>query len=536
MSTSLALASGESIGDYEVVAPIRSGGMATLYLARKTGAAGFARHVAIKVVHGELAADRSFVQLFLDEARLCAQISHPNVVHVEDLGEERGRYYMVMEYVHGCSLADLMTNFAAEGRRPTVELACHVGIKLAEGLHAAHQARDARGRKLGVVHRDVSPQNVLLSMSGDVKLIDFGIAKARGSTAGIGGIAGKLAYMPPEQAFGKPVDARADIYALGVILWEMLTMERLFFARDPDLLLDRVRHPDVEPPSSREPEIPAALSNLVMRALAPSAEDRLASAGELSRGLAELVPGAASLQPSQLSALLDELMGDTIARGADPLPPEVTGTVSKKERRTETHALTDQLTRVVGRGVTWVAPESSSRRDDVTEPGADPTGPFRDETVDAPVIEAFPDAPREIAEEQTDARPKRTAAIAVASSLVSVAAVVGGYLAWSQLSDPPPPPDAGHTENVAPAPPPTSADVDVTAEEEPATIPSESEAAASAVDAGSEPPEPVVAAEAPRMRRARRRRRRPAMMRAPEMTTASRERIDGVVIVSDFED
>ncbi len=171
---------GESVGGYEIVAKLRSGGMAALFLGRREGAAGFRRHVAIKVVHEHLAGDADFVRMFVDEALLSARIQHPNVVHVEELGEENGAHFLVMEYVHGVSLAQLLVALGARKRRLTVDLAVFIAMGAAAGLHAAHELRGDDGRPLGVVHRDVSPQNVLLARDGHVKLSDFGVAMSRG--------------------------------------------------------------------------------------------------------------------------------------------------------------------------------------------------------------------------------------------------------------------------------------------------------------------------------------------------------------------
>src|SRR5262245_54903562 len=156
--------------------------MATLFLARRVGAAGFSRHVAIKVVHGHLANDPHFIGMFVDEAMLPARIQHPNVVHIEELGEAGGTYFLAMEYVHGAALSALLGELSKLRRRLSTPLAVFIAMRVLEGLHAAHELRDERGQKLEVVHRDVSPQNVLLSASGHVKLIDFGIAKARGQS------------------------------------------------------------------------------------------------------------------------------------------------------------------------------------------------------------------------------------------------------------------------------------------------------------------------------------------------------------------
>ena len=226
------LAAGSHVGGYEIVAPLRAGGMASLYLARRIGPAGFSRPVAIKVVHAHLASDRAFVEMFLDEARLSARIIHPNVVHVEELGEAGGSFFLAMEYVHGTSLSVFLGRLVESRRMLAPEAACAIAMKVADGLHAAHEAKDEQGEPLQVIHRDVSPQNVLIGLDGHVKLIDFGVAKARGrmQQTEAGSLKGKLRYMAPEQAWGRAIDRRIDVYALGVVLWETLTARRLFSA------------------------------------------------------------------------------------------------------------------------------------------------------------------------------------------------------------------------------------------------------------------------------------------------------------------
>ena len=242
---------GDKVGEYEIVARLKSGGMATLFLAHRRGAAGFQRFVAIKVVHPHLATDASFVRMFVDEALLSARIVHPNVVHVEELGEAEGTYFLVMEYVHGCSLSLLVRALARRKRMLAAEIATSIVMKVADGLHAAHETRGDLGELLGVVHRDVSPQNVLLAYQGHVKLIDFGIAKASGRSqqTEAGSIKGKFRYMSPEQAWGRPVDRRSDVFALGIVLWELLAARPLFDAANDLLVLENVRHPMVEAPS-----------------------------------------------------------------------------------------------------------------------------------------------------------------------------------------------------------------------------------------------------------------------------------------------
>jgi serine/threonine-protein kinase len=318
---------GRRVRDYEIVAHLKPGGMATLFLARRVGPQGFARPVAIKIVHPHLASDPELVRMFIDEARLSACVHHPNVVHVEELGEENGTFFLAMEYLHGESLSALLAALSRVERQLPVDVAAWIAMQAAAGLHAAHETRDAEGRPLGLVHRDVSPQNVLVSVDGHVKLIDFGIVKVGAASGGTeaGVIKGKLAYMAPEQAEGDHVDRRTDVYALGIVLWEMLAMRRLFSGASDVEVLDRVRRPVREAPSAHRPDVPAALEAAVLRALAPDPGDRFATAEDFQRALARSVPEAAAAG-SALAAILREMIGDRIegrrrALAAAP-PPE----------------------------------------------------------------------------------------------------------------------------------------------------------------------------------------------------------------------
>jgi serine/threonine-protein kinase len=251
--------------------------------------------------------------MFLDEARLAAKVDHPNVVRTDEFGEENGSYYLVLEYVDGCSLAELVRELGKRQRRLGLELAVKIAIDIASGLHAAHEATGDDGKALDIVHRDVSPQNILLAFKGHAKLIDFGLAKTRARIeATQQGIVGKIAYMPPEQAHSKPLDRRADIYALGVVLWEMLTTRRLFEAKGEFALLAKVRDPHVEPPSQFAPNIPKELDRVVMKALAPDANDRYLTAEAFRVDLARAVPAALERSASELEALIVYAMAEQI--------------------------------------------------------------------------------------------------------------------------------------------------------------------------------------------------------------------------------
>jgi serine/threonine protein kinase len=298
---------GDRLGEYEIVRRLRSGGMATLFLGRRHGAAGVTRHVAIKVIHPHLAEDELIVKMFIDEARISSHISHSNVVYLEKFGEQNGVYYIVMEYVEGCSLEQLLKVLVRRGEELSPEAAVHVALEVAAGLHAAHETTDEGGAALGIVHRDVSPSNVLLARDGRIKVIDFGIAKARnrlGQTRSGASLKGKLRYMSPEQARGQEIDRRTDVYALGIVLWEVLTRRPLFRAGDDLELLDIVRDPKIPPPSTVNPKVSAAIDAIVLRATAKDRAHRQATAQELRQELMRAVPGAVSIPPETFGQLV----------------------------------------------------------------------------------------------------------------------------------------------------------------------------------------------------------------------------------------
>ncbi len=315
------------IDRYRVIAQLKQGGMATLYLCERTGAAGFQKPVVIKVVHQELSADQRFIQMFIDEALLTSRIEHPNVVHVEELGEASGKYFIVMEYVHGASLSQLLRALATHRRRMRPELAVAIAIAAADGLHAAHEMRGDDGEPINVVHRDVSPENILISHSGHVKLIDFGVAKFRDRVAQttIGGtIKGKVAYMAPEQARNGHVDRRVDIYQLGIVLWEMLTMRRCFKGEMSLAFLERVRNPQIPRPCEVAPGINPELDATVMRALSTDVDGRFSTAQQLRRALAAAEAPALAIDSSHLAELLAAMLGEELAEGRQHLPGELT--------------------------------------------------------------------------------------------------------------------------------------------------------------------------------------------------------------------
>jgi serine/threonine-protein kinase len=262
--------------------------MAEIYLAHATGPEGFEKEVVIKRVRAHLSGDESFVQMFIKEAQLASGLTHPHVVQIFDFGKHEDSYYLAMEYVRGCSLHDLRRRCRERGLRMPPLLVAHIGAQVAAGLHSAHRLKH-KGEPLHLVHRDVTPHNVLLSFDGAVKLTDFGIAKAGNSLTQPGMLKGKFAYMSPEQARGEPVDARTDTFALGVVLWEMLTGGRLFDGESEVAVLRSVQESVIAPPSRLNPDVPEDLSAVVVKALERAREARFQTAGELERALAQCV-------------------------------------------------------------------------------------------------------------------------------------------------------------------------------------------------------------------------------------------------------
>ena len=287
--------------------------MAKLYLATKEGIAGFRRAVAIKVVGELLADDPAFLKMFLDEARLAAQIRHPNVIYTEDLGEEGGRHYIVMECVHGGSVAELVASLRQLDLRMSPALAVSVIAAAAEGLHAAHDAHASDGTPFGIVHRDVSPQNILVSSEGAVKLIDFGVARAdqrlHQTLDPSASMKGKLRYMPPEQLAADPaLDRRADIFSLAVVLWEMLSGRRIFGQQTNDQVSAALREGRLPRLDAVSEGVPASLADAVARALAHDASERPATAREFRQSIVEAVPEAREVDAIERAAVVRAIL------------------------------------------------------------------------------------------------------------------------------------------------------------------------------------------------------------------------------------
>jgi serine/threonine protein kinase len=270
-------------GKYYLLERINVGGMAEVFKAKTVGVEGFERIVALKRILPSIAEDEEFITMFIDEAKIAVQLQHANIAQIFDLGKVDDSYFIALEYVNGRDLRGIFDDLRKRGQIMPAQQVCYLIMQLCEGLDYAHNKRDAQGRDLNLVHRDVSPQNVLIGYDGEVKLIDFGIAKAAGkaSKTQAGILKGKFGYMSPEQVRGLPIDRRSDIFALGIVLYEMLTGERLFIGETDFSTLEKVRNVEIIPPSSFNAGIPEKLERIVLKALEKNVEDRYQNAIDL---------------------------------------------------------------------------------------------------------------------------------------------------------------------------------------------------------------------------------------------------------------
>ena len=304
-----------AVGRYMLFGEIASGGMATVRFGRLMGEVGFSRTVAVKCLHAQFAKDREFARMFIDEARLAARIRHPNVVPVLDVVARDGELFLIMDYVQGESLSKLIRAVRAKKTPIPPRIVAAVMAGALDGLHAAHEACSEQGEPLGIVHRDVSPQNVMVGLDGVSRVLDFGVAKAAGrlQTTQKGQLKGKLAYMAPEQLRAEPVDRRTDVYAASVVLWEALTSQRLFKAEDDVGTFGLVLKGDVPPPSSIIQSIPSGYDEVTLRGLHLDSSKRFSTAREMAVAL-ERVAGIAS--PREVGAWVEEMARDPLRKRA----------------------------------------------------------------------------------------------------------------------------------------------------------------------------------------------------------------------------
>lgn len=327
------------LGKYELLTRLAVGGMAELFVARTLAQHGFEKLVALKRILASHADDEQFIRMLLAEARLAATLHHPNIAQVYDVGDDSGTYFFTMEYVVGQDLRQIVRAIQAKGEWLAPEHILQIAIGTAAGLHYAHDKEDGDGNPLGIVHRDVSPSNVLVSYDGSVKLVDFGIARVtalQGNT-GMGALKGKVPYMSPEQCRGEPLDRRSDIFSLGIILWELTLRRRLFTGENDLVVAGKVCNEDAPPPTSINPDYPPALEAIVLKALARNRDDRWATAQELQLALEEYARDQRLLLSSaKLGAFMGELFATLIkttkanirekiasSTGLFPIPAEV---------------------------------------------------------------------------------------------------------------------------------------------------------------------------------------------------------------------
>jgi TonB family protein len=278
---------GIRFGQYVLLEKIATGGMAEVWKARMRGVEGFQKIVAIKKILPHLSDNQDFIEMFIDEAKLAAQLNHNNIIHIYDLGKIQNSYYIAMEYIDGSDLKAILKKAQERDQPMSVELALFIASKVAAALDYAHRKHDFEGREMGLVHRDVSPQNVLISEEGDIKLCDFGIAKAasKASHTQAGALKGKLQYMSPEQAWGRQIDKRSDVFALATCLFEMLTARKLFGGDNELSILEQVREARVTAPSLVNDEITPQIDQIVLKALQKEPSNRYQSAGEMQRDI-----------------------------------------------------------------------------------------------------------------------------------------------------------------------------------------------------------------------------------------------------------
>jgi eukaryotic-like serine/threonine-protein kinase len=368
------------LGKYLLLERINQGGMAEVHLAKALGYGGTDQIVALKCVRPGVSDDASFLSMFVEEAKLAVQLQHANVARTYELGSEEGWYYIAMEHLAGRDLRAVIDRAKFRAAPLPEPLVLYIVRQMLEGLDYAHRKTDPTGKPLHIVHRDVSPQNVIVGYGGEVKLIDFGIAKAASQAPGLqqqGVLRGKYGYMSPEQVRGMTVDARSDIFAVGVLAYELLTMERLFDGTSDLSILEKVRYGEVYPPALLAPRVSPALEAIVLRALGREPEERYQSASDMNDAVTRLMlEHYGSPSARELGTLMTSLFGDEIradqrmldeARRITELPP---GTASVTEPHPVLEPFGEEKTEVTIH--VPEAPPTEAR--EVTEPEIRPAG------------------------------------------------------------------------------------------------------------------------------------------------------------------
>ena len=313
-------------GPYRLVRQIAVGGMAEIHLAKTKGIAGFEKYVALKMIHPNFAEDEQFIQMLVDEAKIAVQLTHGNIAQTFDLGRVGDTYYITMEYVDGADLYKILRRASERDLELPLDVCAFIGKEIASALDHAHRKRDHAGKPLGIVHRDVSPQNVLISYSGEVKLVDFGIAKAtmKARQTAVGVIKGKYYYMSPEQAWGDNIDYRSDIFSAGIVLYEMITGQMLYLEEDLHKLLDMARKAQIAPPSKLRKGVPPQLERIVMHALEKVPGERYQSAGDFATDLERFLHTYSPVfTAGKIATIIRQILGDPSPVPDDPGFPSI---------------------------------------------------------------------------------------------------------------------------------------------------------------------------------------------------------------------
>ena len=318
---------GSHLGKYEIIKRLATGGMAEIFLARVSGLPGFQKMVVIKRILPQLATKTDFVEMFLDEARIAATLQHPNIVQMYDVGVVDGNYFIAMEYLHGEDVRSLMRALHRQDKKLPLEHALNIVIGVSSGLHYAHEKVGFDGKPLDIVHRDVTPQNIIVTYDGAVKLLDFGIAKAsnRFGETRFGTLKGKVPYMSPEQCRGEPLDRRSDIFSLGIMLYELTLGKRLYQGKSDFEVLKQIVEGTVTPPRELDKDYPPELEEIVMRALEKEKDKRYQTARDIQADLESMVRAdRLHVSPIALTRFMEETFGQKIEAWRDAQAKGVT--------------------------------------------------------------------------------------------------------------------------------------------------------------------------------------------------------------------
>ncbi|MCU0242491.1 MAG: serine/threonine protein kinase [Vicinamibacteria bacterium] len=316
-------------GPYQLMEKIAAGGMAEVFRAKRTGVEGFEKVVAVKRILSHLSNNPEFVDMFINEAKIVASLSHPNIVQIFDLGKIEKTYYIAMEFVHGRDLRTILKHARERGMKLPLDLSILLVKSVCLALEYAYRIKDQEGRAMRIVHRDISPQNILISFEGEIKLTDFGIAKAatKARSTDSGALRGKLLYMSPEQAWGRPMDQRSDLFSLGLVFYEMVTDKRPFLGSSESNVLEMVRQCLITPPTTFNPRIPEKLERVIMKTLARAPEERYQDTAEMSKDLDRVLQGRPAPTATDLarfmSVLFDEHERGVVSVDDDDLAAEV---------------------------------------------------------------------------------------------------------------------------------------------------------------------------------------------------------------------